>query len=129
MNMHMTCALERTVRWAAILATLSGLAGGVANGQSLATSPFQQPPPPCHPNTNAGTDVATVFHRDDVVHLPEPLKELLLELALRPHTMLPLPVYAEADQPSQLFQYYLLDTHGFQPNVFTSLIPGVNDKA
>jgi hypothetical protein len=37
--------------------------------------------------------------------------------------------YAEADQPSQLFQYYLLDTHGFEPNVFTAKIPGVNDTA
>jgi hypothetical protein len=37
--------------------------------------------------------------------------------------------YAEADQPSQLFQYYLLDTHGFEPNVFTARIPGVNETA
>jgi hypothetical protein len=35
--------------------------------------------------------------------------------------------FAEADQPSQLFQYYLLDTTGFEPNVFTASIPGVND--
>jgi hypothetical protein len=28
-----------------------------------------------------------------------------------------------------LFQYYLLDTNGFQPNVFTTTFPGVNDKA
>ena len=38
-----------------------------------------------------------------------------------------LQVFAEADKPSQLFQYYLLDTTGFEPNVFTSIIPGVND--
>ncbi len=32
-------------------------------------------------------------------------------------------------KPSQLFQYYLLDTTGFEANPFTSLIPGVNDTA
>jgi len=36
-------------------------------------------------------------------------------------------VFGEADPPSQLFQYYLLDTSGFEPNVFTTLFPGVND--
>src|SRR5207247_621615 len=34
-----------------------------------------------------------------------------------------------ADKPSLLFQYYLLDTNGFQPSVFTSKIPGLNDNA
>jgi hypothetical protein len=37
--------------------------------------------------------------------------------------------FAEADDPSQLFQYYLLDTTEFQPNVFTAAIPGINDDA
>jgi len=50
-------------------------------------------------------------------------------MAGRPHSQLPTQAYAEADQPSQLFQYYLLDTTGFEPNPFTSLIPGVNDTA
>src|SRR5262249_44590651 len=40
---------------------------------------------------------------------------------------LPLTVFAEADKPSQLFQYYLLDSTGFEPDVFTAKIPGVND--
>src|SRR5512133_1361723 len=35
--------------------------------------------------------------------------------------------FDEADGASQLFQYYLLDTTGFEPNVFTTIIPGVND--
>jgi hypothetical protein len=43
--------------------------------------------------------------------------------------LLPLQVFAEADGKSQLFQYYLLDTHGFQPNVFTARFPGINDQA
>src|SRR5262249_57721852 len=29
--------------------------------------------------------------------------------------------------PSQLFAYYLLDTTGFEPNVFTTTIVGIND--
>jgi hypothetical protein len=50
-------------------------------------------------------------------------------LADRPHSQLPVQAYAEAANPSQLFQYYLLDTHGFEPNVFTAKIPGVNETA
>ena len=58
-------------------------------------------------------------------------------MAGRPHSQLPTQAYAEAHfdkvpfkpKPSQLFQYYLLDTTGFEPNPFTSLISGVNDTA
>src|SRR2546427_6870933 len=58
-------------------------------------------------------------------------------MAGRPHSQLPTQAYAEAHLdhapftpvPSQLFQYYLLDTTGFEPNPFTSLIPGANDTA
>src|SRR6516165_5045123 len=91
----------------------------------------QPPSPPCHPNPNAAADDATVANRGDVVNLPQPLKDRLVQLADRPHTYLPLQVFNEADPatqgPSQLFQYYLLDTTGFQPNVFTTIFPGVND--
>ena len=93
------------------------------------TTYAEQPPPPCHPNPNAAQDVATVSGRGDIVNLPAPLTERLARLADRPHSVLPLQVYAEADGSSQLFQYYLLDTVGFEPNVFTTLIPGVNDTA
>src|SRR5215831_5405326 len=89
----------------------------------------EQPPPPCHPNPNAAQDAATVTGRDDIANLPAPLKDRLAQLADRPHSVLPLQVYAEADGSSQLFQYYLLDTAGFEPNVFTTLIPGINDTA
>jgi hypothetical protein len=89
----------------------------------------EQPPPPCHPNPHAAQDVATVSGRGDIVNLPAPLTERLARLADRPHSVLPLQVYAEADGSSQLFQYYLLDTAGFEPNVFTTLIPGINDTA
>jgi hypothetical protein len=37
--------------------------------------------------------------------------------------------FAEADKASQFFEYYLLDTRGFQPNIFTAIIPGINDGA
>jgi hypothetical protein len=53
----------------------------------------------------------------------------LARLAARPHTFLPIQAFAEAANPSQLFQYYMLDTHGFEKNVFTSIIKDVNDSA
>ena len=87
----------------------------------------EQPPPPCHPNPRAAVDRETVANRGDIRNLPTPLKERIVQLADRPHSVLPLQVFAEADKPSQLFQYYLLDTTGFEPNVFTTRIPGVND--
>ena len=63
------------------------------------------------------------------------LETRLLQLAARPHTYLPIHAFAEAvnsngsPKPSQLFQYYLIDTTGFQPNIFTTKVPGINDKA
>lgn len=67
--------------------------------------------------------------RGDVRKLPAPLKNRLVSMAGRPHSYVPLTVFSEAAVPSQLFQYYLLDTTGFQPNVFTARIPGINDQA
>src|SRR5216684_4154567 len=87
----------------------------------------EQPDPPCHPNPDAAADRAVVGARGDVAPLPQPLKEMLVRLADRPHSVLPLQVFAEANSPSQLFQYYLLDSTGFEPNVFTTIFPGVND--
>jgi hypothetical protein len=84
----------------------------------------EQPPQPCHPNPTADTDETTVRGRGDIVNLPGELKDRLAQLANRPHTYLPLQVFAEADGASQLFQYYLLDTNGFEPNVFTAIING-----
>jgi hypothetical protein len=89
----------------------------------------EQPPAPCHPNPLAATDESTVRGRGDIVNLPAPLKDRLAQLANRPHSQLPTQAYAEADKASQLFQYYLLDTNGFQPNVFTKIFPGINDQA
>lgn len=90
--------------------------------------------PPCHSNPDAFRDISSVLTRGDVKDLPDPLKNQLAILAGRPHSQLPTQAYAEAHtdnkpKPSQLFQYYLLDTKGFEPNPFTSLIKGVNDVA
>src|SRR5215471_2494116 len=89
----------------------------------------EQPPPPCHAHKSAGADVATVRERGDVQHLPDPLVNALTRMASRPHSALPTQAFAEADLPSQLFQYYLLSTNGFEPNVFTTTFPGINDQA
>ena len=70
-----------------------------------------------------------VANRGDIRHLPDALRARLVEIARRPHTFLPITVLSEADDPSQLFQYYLIDTNHFQPNIFTSIIPGINDTA
>src|SRR6202049_1798663 len=87
----------------------------------------ERPPAPCHPNPNAAADRETVSTRGDIAALPDPLKNRLVQLADRPHTFLPMQVFAEADKPGQLVQYYLLDTEGFEPNVFTKIFPGIND--
>jgi len=107
------------------------LAAALSVGMSAlpALAHAEQPPPPCHPNPFAAQDETTVANRGDIRFLPTGLKSQLVRIAGRPHTYLPIQAYAEADSPSQLFQYYLLDTHGFQPNVFTARIPGVNDTA
>ncbi len=65
--------------------------------------------------------------REDIRNLPVPLKTRLCETADRPKSYGPMTAFSEADTPSQLFQYYLLDTNSFQPNIFTSEIVGIND--
>ena len=96
------------------------------NGGSEA---IDQPPAPCNANRHARADAAQVASRPDIRRLPDALKRRLIRQAGRPHSQLPTPVFAEADKPSQLFEYFLLDTEGFEPNPFTTRIPGVNDKA
>jgi hypothetical protein len=94
----------------------------------LNTAYAEQPPAPCHPNPNAAADRETVAGRGDITNVPKPLQDRLIRLADRPHSILPLQVFDEADQPSQLFQYYLLDSTGFEPNVLTKIFAGVNDN-
>src|SRR5438094_1533273 len=87
----------------------------------------EQPPFPCHPNPKADQDMAAVAARGDIASLPAPLQSQIVRIAGRPHSQLPTQAFNEADGASQLFQYYLLDTNGFEPNVFTTIFPGVND--
>src|ERR1700740_1246317 len=103
------------------------MALGIAFG-ALSNAYAEQPPPPCHPNPNAAADRDAVAARGDIAKLPQPLKDRLIRLADRPHTYLPLQVFSEADHPRQPFPYYLLDAEGFEPNVFTTIFPGVNDQ-
>lgn len=70
---------------------------------------------------------SSITGRQDIRRLPRPLRDRLALLADRPSTFPPMPAFAEARSPSQLFGYYLLDSRGFQPNVFTATIPGIND--
>jgi hypothetical protein len=113
----MNGAIRRLVIYAGLFAAL-----GVVSGPDPATAVVSK-------TTKQKTtqDQQMVAHRGDVINLPDDLKDRLVELAGRPHSYLPLTVFAEAPTPSQLFAYYLLDTTGFQPNVFTTTIVGIND--
>src|SRR5262245_3887263 len=59
-------------------------------------------------------DTREFARRGDIRRLPPLLKARLIEIAARPHSFLPITAFSEADDPSQLFQYYLLDTNNFQ---------------
>jgi hypothetical protein len=110
---------------------LHGVAAAACIAAGASAAPAQAapvfPPPPCHPNPKAAQDAQEVRERGDVKNLPEPLRRQLMVLGARPHSALPTQAYAEADQRSMLFQYYLLDTHGFEANTFTRRFQGVND--
>src|SRR5215472_5075551 len=78
---------------------------------------------------NAATSTATPTRstadspfeqRGDIRNLPTALQDRLELLANRPSTFAPMTAFSEAPTPSKLFQYYLLDTRHFQPNVFTT---------
>src|SRR5437879_10558646 len=128
-NEVMTKFAAAVIGWVSMLAIV-GLAPLPAHAKTMPASgrtKGEQPPPPCHPNPRAARDMETVANRGDIRKLPAELQDRLVRLAGRPHSVLPVQPFDEADQPSQLFQYYLLDTTGFEPNVFTTRIPGVND--
>src|SRR5262245_33428591 len=128
----MFCCTTENPRRSAMVVALSMAMIGMA-----AIAEAQQPPAPCHPNATANLDMATVRSRGDISTLPTPLKDRLVRQAGRPHSQLPTQAYAEArtdkppikPKPSQLFQYYLLDSDGFEPNPFTAQFAGINDAA
>jgi len=55
----------------------------------IGSASAEQPPSPCHPNPNAAANRSTVATHGDVINLPGPLKDRLIQLAGRPHTYLP----------------------------------------
>ncbi|WP_211229366.1 hypothetical protein [Nakamurella lactea] len=102
---------------------VTGIAAIAALGVAMATTTgISSATPAAHPT--AGSAFAD---RGDIRQLPVPLKDRLALLASRPSTYPPMTAFSEAATPSKLFQYYLLDTKHFQPNEFTTTIPGVND--
>jgi hypothetical protein len=80
-----------------------------------------------HASSTSSRNNQSINQRRDVRNLPPPLKDRLSELTARPHSFEPVTVFSEAPSPSLLFAYALLDTTGFEPNVFTTTIPGIND--
>lgn len=74
-------------------------------------------------------EIRQLLRREDIRPLPKGLCDRLVELERRPHSQTVLPVFSEADDPSQLFAYYNLDTTEFEPNPFTAGIEGINDQA
>ena len=85
-------------------------------------------PSSCTPGFDARGDIAPLAGHPETV----PLLDRLNALDCSPHSVPPLQVFAEADpatRQSQLFMYYLLDSTGFEPSEFTTIIPGLNDTA
>jgi hypothetical protein len=83
-------------------------------------------PSACTPNFCSRGDIGPLASEVDT----QPLQDRLVTLDCSPHSIAPLQVFAEADpvtSKSRLFMYYLLDSTGFQPSVFTTTIPGLND--
>jgi hypothetical protein len=81
----------------------------------------------CTPAFCAREDVAPLSTAGETV----PLQTRLVTLDCSPHSVPPVQIFAEADPDSggmsRLFQFYLLDSTGFEPSVFTTRIPGIND--
>ena len=52
-------------------------------------------------------EVKQLRKRGDIRPLPRDLCDQLVDIERRPHSLSPLPVFSEADDPSLLFSYYL----------------------
>src|SRR5712691_6988450 len=136
MNRH-----TRTITLSALLRAALGLAAVIpAAARAAQTCPAPTAVPPqvdpdsgklCHPSTCT----PGLCTRGDIAPLAsqsatQPLQDRLVTLDCSPHSVAPLQVFAEADpvtRKSRLFQYYLLDSTGFQPSVFTTKVVGIND--
>ena len=121
-------------RRAALLAALgfAALLPAAARAGQTCPSPTAVPPlETCHPSACtpgfcSRGDIAPLSSESQT----QPLQDRLVTLDCSPHSIPPLQVFAEADpttSKSRLFMYYLLDSTGFQPSVFTTTIAGLND--
>ncbi|MCW5805365.1 MAG: hypothetical protein KIT31_23550 [Deltaproteobacteria bacterium] len=77
----------------------------------------------CTPGFCARADITALGAAKDAIAL----QDRLATLDCSPHSVAPLEIAGAAEQPSRLFAYYLLDSTSFEPSVFTTVIPGVND--
>jgi hypothetical protein len=81
--------------------------------------------PSCTPGFCNRNDIAAL----GTVAATQKLQDRLATLDCSPHSVAPVQIFKEAVPESMLFAYYLLDSTSFQPSVFTTIIPGVNDQA
>jgi hypothetical protein len=77
---------------------------------------------------SCGWAQAGTAHASDDGKSNKAIKSMLAKLRAMPHVYPPQAI-AAGDHPAQVVQYVLLDNKNFQPNVFTSKIPGINDTA
>ena len=122
----------RSVSLMAALGLASLMPGTALAGQTCPAPTAVPPLGSCHPSACT----AGFCSRGDIAPLATPatqaLQDQLVTLDCSPHSIAPLQVFAEADpatSQSRLFMYYLLDSTGFQPSVFTTTIPFINDDA
>jgi len=119
----------------ALLVAVCGLTSLVSvPARAAQTCPAPTAVPPmgsCHPSACT----PGFCSRGDIAPLAsqpatQPLQDRLVTLDCSPHSIAPVQVFAEADpvtRKSRLFMYYLLDNTSFEPSVFTTRIPGIND--
>ena len=114
-----------------VLLASIGAAVGTAHADQICPSPTPVPPlvdangVACHESRCT----PGFCSRSDIAPLPAPLQDRMTVLDCSPHSVSPLAIFAEADKRSLLFQYYLLDATSFEPSMFTTIIPGLNDLA
>src|SRR2546428_878854 len=126
-NEVMMKSAAAVIGWVSLLAMgLATLPAHAKDEPAPRRTHAEQPPPPCHPNPRAASDMETVANRDDIRKLPAPLKERLVPLAGPPHSALPVQTFAVDHQTSRLFHYYLPATTAFEPHPFTTHNPGAN---
>src|SRR2546426_4352185 len=82
-----------------MVSAVAGLCLGITSSRGYA----EQPPPPCHPNPQAASDMATVASRADVANLPTPLQERLVPPAGPPPPVPPHQAFPETPRSHLLF--------------------------